>query len=191
MRDSPRPGHAPSAPTTPLRPVFSPPRRPTPSASTRTATRIPVSPSPTIRTRDHDVTDRGRRRLRARGDGPCTATACPSPDASGAASGAASTRHARSRCRAPTVRGRSPTVNADRRKPVLKRAGGSPPPGQISGADRGQAGEHGVELLRSAVWRYGSSARRRPWRGPPAYEVLGEPPLRFPGLPSHLQRTSE
>ena len=76
-----------------------------------------------------DAADIGK--LRPRWDGPFPVTACPSPNAYTLA------LPRRMRC--------SPTVNVDRLKPFVERAGAVPAPGPVS--DAGQEGEHEVELL--------------------------------------------
>ena len=76
-----------------------------------------------------DSADIGK--LRPRWDGPFTVTACPSPNAY------TLTLQVRMRC--------SPTVNVDRLKPSIERAGSTPAPGPVSYA--GNEGEHEVELL--------------------------------------------
>ena len=67
-----------------------------------------------------DAADIGK--LRPRWDGPFTVTACPSPNAYTLA------LPCRMRC--------SPTVNVDRLKPFVDRAGASPAPGPVSARDR-------------------------------------------------------
>ncbi len=76
-----------------------------------------------------DAADIGK--LHPRWDGPFNAMACPSPNAYTLA------LPRKMRC--------SPTVNVDRLKPFLERAGAEPAPGPVF--DVGQEGEQDMELL--------------------------------------------
>ena len=82
---------------------------------------------------------------------PFTCYACPSPNAYTLA------LKRKMRC--------SPTVNVDRLKPIVTRAGTSPAPGPVSDRDTGQQGEHEVELLLNRQLVRGVLRYLVRWRG--------------------------
>ena len=94
-----------------------------------------------------DAADIGK--LRPRWDGPFTVLASPSPNAYTLA------LPRKMRC--------SATVNVDRLKPFFARGDAAPPPGPVS--DRGQEGEHEVELLLNRRTVRGVTSYLVRWRG--------------------------
>ena len=96
-------------------------RRSSTRARSTLCSRLVTTDQGMLRTKELlDAADIGK--LRPRWDGPFTVTACPSPNAYTLA------LPCRMRC--------SPTVNVDRLKPFVDRAGASPAPGPVSARDR-------------------------------------------------------